>query len=308
MLHNKKLFITGGTGFLGRQLISRYYNNNEIVIYSRDEAKQYYLKKQFPNIRCVIGDVRNYDLMRSASLGCDVGIFTASMKQIDAVSENPTEAARVIIDGALISKRISIENSFESATFISSDKSRSATTIYGAMKFVAGETFIVNSDLYPVKLSTVIYGNVLNSTGSIIPLIWDSIRRGYSLDLYSKHMTRFLIDIDSAVDVVDYSLRVDGHNVIPKLDSMLIYDLFNIYRDRFGLKYNITTPRISEKIHETMISVEESTRCKTDMNEQVYLMHYKNQYHSNPFEYSSDCKVLSYDELDSLLQKYDYFR
>jgi UDP-glucose 4-epimerase len=308
MLHNKKLFITGGTGFLGRQLISRYYNANEIVVYSRDESKQYYLKKQFPNIKCVIGDVRNYDLMKSTSIGCDVGIFTASMKQIDAVSENPTEAARVIIDGALISKRISIENSFESATFISSDKSRSATTIYGAMKFVAGESFIVNSELYPPRLSTVIYGNVLNSTGSIIPLIWDSIKRGYTLNLYSNYMTRFVIDIDRAVDIVDYSLQIDGYNVIPKLDSMLILDLFNIYKDKFGLKYNITEPRISEKIHETMISIEESSRCKFDMENDIYLMHYKNQHNPTPFEYNSNQTVLSYDELNDLLKRYEYFK
>jgi UDP-N-acetylglucosamine 4,6-dehydratase/5-epimerase len=308
MITDKRIFITGGTGYLGKCLISRYYNTNEIVVYSRDEAKQYYLKKQFPNIKCIIGDVRNYDLMKSASKGCNVGIFTASMKQIDSVNENISEATEVIINGSLNSKRISIENEFECATFISSDKSRSATTIYGAMKFVAGESFIIDSDLYNPNLSSVIYGNVLNSTGSVIPLIWDAIRKGYELNLYSTIMTRFIIDIERAVDIVDYALTTDGYNIIPKLDSMLILDLFEIYRTRFGLRYKITQPRISEKLHETMISHEESVRCKYDIHNSVYLMHYLNVVNSTPFEYVSNQNILSYHMLDELLDKYDYFK
>lgn len=308
MIQNKRIFITGGTGYLGRSLIQRYYNDNEIVVYSRDEAKQYYLKKQFPNVKCTIGDIRNYDLMKTSSIGCDIGIFTASMKQIEAVNENTSEATEVIINGALNSKRISIENQFEAATFISSDKSRSATTIYGAMKFVAGESFIVNSNLYPTKFSSIIYGNVLNSTGSIIPLIWDAIGRGYELNLYSTEMTRFIIDIERAVDIVDYALTVDGYNVIPKLDSMLIVDLFEIYRNRFGLKYKTTSPRTSEKIHETMISSEESFRCKYDTYRSIYLMHYFDVHNSIPFEYVSNQSVLLYDELDVLLSSYGHFK
>lgn len=307
-MKNQKIFITGGTGYLGINLIRNYYKDNEIVVYSRDEAKQYYLKKQFPNAKCIIGDIRNYDLMKSASKGCDIGIFTASMKQIDAVNENPSEAVDVIIHGALNSKRIAIENEFKSATFISSDKSRSATTIYGAMKFVAGETFIINSEQYPTKLSSVIYGNVLNSTGSVIPLIWDAIRNNYELTLHSADMTRFIIDIKRAIDVVDYSLGIDGYNVIPKIGSMRIGDLFEIYRDRFGLRYTNSQPRISEKIHETMISYEESFRCNYDSDNEVYLMHYKDITNTKQFQFNSSDVVLSYDELDGLLQSYNYFK
>jgi UDP-glucose 4-epimerase len=182
-MKSKKIFITGGAGFLGKNIIRRYYDDNRITVYSRDEAKHYYLKKQFPHINCVIGDVRNYDLLKRASKNHDVGIFAASLKQIESVDQNVEESIEVIIRGAINSRRISEENNFESACFISSDKSRSATTLYGSMKFVAGESFIVNADKNPIRLSTAIYGNVLNSTGSIIPLMWNAIQNGYSLKL-----------------------------------------------------------------------------------------------------------------------------
>jgi len=224
-MKNKKIFITGGAGYLGRNIVKRYYNDNEITVYSRDEAKHYYLKKEFPKINCIVGDIRNYDLLKRASTGHDIGIFAASLKQIGAVDQNVEESVRVIVDGALNSRRVAEENNFEAACFISSDKSRAATTLYGAMKFVAGEAFIVNAEKSNVKLSTAIYGNVLNSTGSIIPLMWDAIKKGYSLTLYSPEMTRFMIDIEEAINLIETGLQKDGVNVIPNLKAFRVKDL-----------------------------------------------------------------------------------
>jgi UDP-glucose 4-epimerase len=308
MITNKRIFITGGAGFLGKNLIDRYYNENEIVIFSRDEAKHYYLKKQFPKIKCVIGDVRNYDLLLKSSKGCNVGIFTASLKQISAIDENVEESVNIIINGAINSRRVAEENEFESACFISSDKSRAATTLYGSMKFVAGESFIVNSEKSNVNLSTLIYGNVLNSTGSIIPLIWDSILKKYPIPLYSDEMTRFMIDIDSAMDMVEFSLKYDGFNVIPYLNSFRVVDLFEIYNEVFGLNYFLDKPRISEKLHEMMFSKEESTRTKMINNN--FLMHYKNVYNENlPFnEFTSDKVLINKIELKSILVKNNFFK
>jgi len=97
------------------------------------------------------------------------------------------------------------------------------------MKFVAGESFIVNSnDVFP-RLSTAIYGNVLNSTGSIIPLIWNALQNKYTLKLYSKEMTRFMVTVEEAINLIEASLKVNGYNVIPKVKSFRIYDLFEIY-------------------------------------------------------------------------------
>lgn len=309
MKTNKKIFITGGAGYLGKHLVARYYGQNEITVYSRDEAKHYYLKKQFPNIRCVVGDVRNYDLLKRASAKHDIGIFAASLKQIEAVDQNVEEALEVIVRGAINSRRVSEENGFESACFVSSDKSRAATTLYGSMKFVAGESFIVNASYNECRLSSVIYGNVLNSTGSIIPLIWNAILNKYALTLYSQEMTRFMIDIEEAMDVIETALGYSGYNVIPKLQSFKVKDLFEIYSEQFGLKYNIGVPRISEKIHEIMISAEEMSRTYDD--KKYYYMHYKNQYTLNKLpqvDFSSKEQVVSKQELHEKLKQNNYYK
>lgn len=307
-MNNKRIFLTGGTGFLGKEIIKKYINTNEITVYSRDEAKQYYLKKQFPSINCVCGDVRNYDLMLRASKNHDIGIFTASFKQIESCHDNYEEANQVIINGSFNSRRCSEENNFESACFISSDKSRSATTIYGAMKYVAGESFISNFHKSNVKLTTAIYGNVLNSTGSIIPLIWDTIKNGRTLQLYSEEMTRFVIDVEEAVDLIEKSLSYSGYNIIPHLNSVKIIDLFEIYKEEFGLKYTISSPRSCEKIHEIMASGDEIIRMKKENG--MYLMSQKEVYDQLTFkdnQFSSKDFVMSKQQLNILLKRKNYY-
>ncbi len=307
-MKNKKIFITGGAGYLGKHLVAQYYQSNELTVYSRDEAKHYYLKKQFPNIRCIVGDVRNYDLLKRASAKHDIGIFAASLKQIEAVDQNVEEALEVIVRGAINSRRVSEENEFQSACFVSSDKSRAATTLYGSMKFVAGESFIVNTSEEGCKLSSVIYGNVLNSTGSIIPLIWNAIFNKYPLTLYSEEMTRFMITTEKAIEAIETALKHSGYNVIPKLKSFRVKDLFEIYSEKFGLEYKIGTPRISEKIHEIMIAAEEMPRTYQDDN--YYYMHYKKIYSdiSENADYSSKNTLISKTELNAVLTQFNYFK
>ncbi len=307
-MENRRIFITGGAGFLGKNMIKRYYEKNEITIYSRDESKHYFLKKQYPKIKCVVGDIRNYDLLKRTSQNHDVGIFAASLKQISAVDENYEEGIKIIINGGINSRRVAEENDMESACFVSSDKSRAATTLYGSMKYVAGESFIVNSENSNTKLSTAIYGNVMNSTGSIIPLILDSIKNDRILTLYSLKMTRFLIEIDDAIDLIEEGLKVSGFNLIPNLKSFSIKDLFEIYKDEFGLKYVIGQPRVSEKLHEMMISKEEANRTFFDKDKNTYFMHYKNIYDNGVQEFTSDKVVMSKDELYKYLTNKNFYK
>lgn len=310
MITGEKIFITGGAGFIGKHLIERYYADNEITVYSRDEAKHYFIKKKYPKVNCVIGNVQNYDRLYQASKGHTIGIFAASLKQIEAVDQNVEESIDTIILGAVNSRRVALEHNFKSATFISTDKSRAATTLYGAMKFVGGELFIINAEKEKTLLSSVIYGNVFNSTGSIIPLIWDAVKNKYPLKLYGTEMTRFMITGEQAVDCIEYALSHTGCSVVPALSSIRINDLFEIYKEKFGLEYSIGEPRISEKLHEQMIAYAETDRVKYDAENKMYNIHYHDISSSVklPLEgYSSELHLLSKAELEEILLRNDFY-
>lgn len=308
-MKNEKIFITGGAGFLGRYLIDALHKNNEITVYSRDEAKHYYMKKHYPSVNFVIGDVRNKDLLIRKSKDHTVGIFAASLKQIEACNDNYEEAAKVIIDGAFNSRQAAEENNFKSACFISSDKSRAATTIYGAMKYVAGESFI--SGKSKCKLTTAVYGNVTNSTGSIIPLIWNYIEKGKTLSLYGVEMTRFLLDVEDAVDLVLKSTKYTNCNIIPAAKSFKVKDLFDIYKEEFGLSYKVTEPRTGEKIHEIMAASEEIRRMEFIKKDNIYIIHPQKHINKLQFvnnEYSSRDCCLSKDELYKYLKSKNFYK
>lgn len=315
MLYNKNIFITGGAGFLGHHLVEKYHKDNHLTVYSRDEAKHYYMQRTYPNVNFVLGDVRNYDLMRRAAKNHNVGIFAASMKQIDACTFNAEEANQTIVHGAFNSRRIAEENGFDSACFISTDKSRAPTTIYGAMKFIAGESFILAPELLGANLSTVIYGNVANSTGSIIPVLWKCIREDSSATLFHPDMTRFYIELDEASELIENALDYNGVNIIPKLRSYRLLDLFNIYKEKFDLKFDVgNAVRHGEKLHEIMYTEEEAQRAhlvKTPTGFEFFVMTPDNVFLNTkaaPEEYSSKNQLMSKDELQSVLSKRNYFK
>lgn len=308
-MKNERIFITGGAGYLGTNILKKLHEDNEITVYSRDESKHYYVKKQFPNINFVVGDIRNRDLLLRKSRNHSVGIFAASLKQIDACSVNYEEASKIIIDGAINSRICAEENNFKSACFISSDKSRAATTIYGAMKYVAGESFIVGNS--NCNLTTLVYGNVMNSTGSIIPLMWKYILNNQTLQMYSTEMTRFLLDVQDAIDLIIKSVNYKGYNIIPVANSFNIKDLFDIYKEEFGLKYEITEPRTGEKIHEVMAASEEIRRMEFIKKDNIYIMYPEKEINSVKFvnnEYSSRDCCLSKEDLYLYLKNKNFYK
>jgi UDP-N-acetylglucosamine 4,6-dehydratase len=301
-MKNKKIFITGGAGFLGKALINRLYEDNEICVYSRDESKHYFLKKQYPKIKCVLGSITDKDRIVRSAKGYEVGIFAASIKQISACDLNPIEAINTICLGAINSRLAAEDNNFESACFISTDKACEATTIYGSCKYTAEQSFVLNES--NVKLSSCRYGNVTNSTGSVIPLIYNSINNNSEVQLYSENMTRFMISQQEAVDLVIYSLKnINSGVVVPVLDSFLIKDLFELYKECKNLKYTISNPRVGEKIHEVMVGKEEISR--TDRAGDYFIIHSEEIKTTNAINqvYSSDLHVISKQELYNRLKK-----
>ena len=308
---NSRIFITGGAGYLGKNLIKDLYQNNEITVFSRDEAKHYFLKKEFPKVKFIVGDIRNFDHLSRSMRGMDIGIFAASMKQIEACETNYEEANQIIVQGAFNSKKAAIDNKLKAACFISSDKSRAASTIYGSMKFTASESFISNNEDVSTRLVSVVYGNVVNSTGSIIPLIWEYIKNNKTLSLFGEDMTRFLLTIDDAMDLIYKSLRFNNVNVVPNASSFQIKDLFDIYKEQFGLKYDVTVPRPNEKIHELMIAPEEMPRTTWHSDYNVFNIHKTIQPNAYVFrgnEYSSRTNVINAAYLYDFLERYQYFK
>jgi len=322
ILSNKRIFITGGAGYLGRAIIKKLYQDNQIVVYSRDEAKHYFLKKQFPNIICEIGDVYNYERMKQVAIeyNCNIGIFCASLKQIEACDDAAEEAGRTIYQGAINSKKLSKECFFLASCFVSSDKSCAPSTLYGQLKAAAETSFVYKENdkklSYLTAFSSCRYGNVAGSTGSQLKLMWDAIRNNYTLKLFSEEMTRFFITVEDAVGLIQTSLHHKNEVIIPNLPSYLIKDSFELYAEEFGLKYELGQPRPNEKLHEVMISREELPRTNfvADINK-PYSTYYtigqsvKNnppQFKDN--EFSSRNVVVSKEEFRQFLIKNDWFR
>lgn len=309
-MNGKRIIITGGTGYLGQWVIRKYYKHNEITVFSRDEAKQVYLKKQFPKVRMVLGDIRDYRLLNATAAGHEIGIFCASLKHVSAVNENAREAHEVIVGGSMNSRAAAIAQGFESACFVSTDKSRLPITLYGAMKFVAGESFIWRAEHEETNLSTVICGNIMNSTGSVIPMIWNAIKSGSVLPLYSERMARFTILGADAADLIDKSLGHSGSNIIPKLKAFAVPELFQLFAEHHGLQFKLVRPKSVERETETLIAKEEAPRA-TDYGD-YYAVHHL--YPADPpavlvnGEYSSQDHLMSKQELDELLSKHDYFK
>lgn len=311
ILTNKKIIISGGAGFLGQHLIQFFQKHRcEITIISRDEHKHNMIRRKFPGVKTFICDVRDYDMLRYYTKSHDIGIWAASLKHIDTCTNNWQMAKEIIVDGAINSRKVS-EEFLESAVFISTDKSKSPTTLYGQLKAAAGEMFITNPD--GCNLTSVVYGNVWNSTGSVIPVIWDHINTSTPITLFSNDMTRFMIEPNHAVDMVSQSLSYSGCHIVPKIPSFKVRDLFEIFQEKFGLTFNLGQPRSSEKIHEVMATVEESSRMSWhDIGDFGFYSITPdtriNEINFPSGDYSSKDFCVSKCQLTSILERYDYFK
>lgn len=271
MLNGKTILITGGTGSFGKKFtetVLKRYKPKKLIIFSRDEFKQYEMGKKFsqgkyPAIRYFLGDVRDKNRLYRAFEGVDYVIHAAALKQVPALEYNPTEAVKTNVDGADNIVDAAIDAGVQKVVALSTDKAVNPANLYGATKLVA-EKLLIAANNYGgcrVAFSAVRYGNVVGSRGSVIPFFLELKKKGIKeFPITDERMTRFWITLESGVDLVLYALQhsVGGEIFIPKIPSMNLMDLAKAVDPAATFK-NIGI-RPGEKLHETLISEDESRK------------------------------------------------
>lgn len=322
MIVNKKIFIFGGTGSLGTALVNRYIKNNIIINYSRDEAKHWAMELKFksPNLKFIIGDIRDYDRVENAILRekPDIIIIAAALKHIDRCEYAVHECLLTNYMGPqnvinTIEKNITHLTNLETVIFISTDKAANAISAYGASKFMS-ECKMREASYYlkNIKFCVLRYGNVINSSSSLLPLLHNLVNNPETeyLPLTDPKMTRFLITMDLAIDLLEHAILngESGDTIIPELISINIKDLFELFSEKYNKPIKITGLRSSERLLETLISATESLSI-VKINEYYHIKpHYKHMItQTEPKEYSSNINQLSKEDLKEYLIKLNLF-
>jgi UDP-N-acetylglucosamine 4,6-dehydratase len=262
----KTVLVTGGTGSFGKkftEIMLKKYHPKKLIIFSRDEFKQFQMKQEFENnktLRFFIGDVRDKERLYRAFENVDIVVHAAAMKQIPICEYNPFEAVKTNIIGAENVINAAIDKEVEKVIAISSDKAVNPINLYGATKLAAEKMFIAGNSYVGKKktrFSVVRYGNVLGSRGSVIPLFKEKKKEGV-IPITDTRMTRFWITLDQGIEFVIrcFDLMRGGEIFIPKIPSMRIMDLVEAVAP--GCKHEIIGIRPGEKLHEVLISEDES--------------------------------------------------
>jgi UDP-N-acetylglucosamine 4,6-dehydratase len=310
-MKNKKIMIIGGTGALGKTLIKRYNEENNILVFSRDEHKQVKLKNTFGEIQYQIGDVKDKDSLLQAinEYEPNIVINTAALKHVPICEENPYESVKTNIIGHrnLIDCIQSSNHKIETLIFISTDKACKPINVYGMCKAISERLYIDYANKQKdVKVVLCRYGNVLESTGSVIPYFKKLLESGVSsLPITDERMTRFTITLKESVELIDWAYNhIESHGaiVVPKLKSMFITDLAKVLAKDYGhddIDLNFVGIRPGEKLHEEMVSLEESMRAK---EYDKYFMITDNIINEGAWSFSSDSTIIDdYDEITNFL-------
>jgi UDP-N-acetylglucosamine 4,6-dehydratase (inverting) len=269
MLNNKSILITGGTGSLGKELtktiFKKWPNVSRLIIYSRDEQKQFQMaqefnEKDFPAIRYFIGDVRDLERLKRAVVGVDYVIHAAAMKHVHIAEYNPDECIKTNIGGAENVIKACLGSSVSKVVALSTDKACAPINLYGATKLTSDKLFIAANNIkgsQDIKFSVVRYGNVMGSNGSVIPFFMSKRKNGV-LPITDESMTRFNISLAGGVDMVLHALATawGGELYVPKIPSYKIVDVANAIGP--NCKKEIVGIRPGEKIHEEMITPSDS--------------------------------------------------
>lgn len=268
MLNGKSILITGGTGSFGKkctEIILKRYKPEKLIIFSRDELKQFemsqvFSEKEYPCIRYFLGDVRDKDRLYRVFDGVDYVIHAAALKQIPAAERNPFEVINTNIVGAENIINAAIDREVKKVIALSTDKAANPINLYGATKLCSDKLFISGnsySGWHGTRFSVVRYGNVIGSRGSVIPFFMKMKETG-TIPITDPRMTRFWITLEQGVEFVIKSIDmcVGGELLVPKIPSMNIMDLAKAMAP--DCEYKTIGIRPGEKLHEEMITVDDS--------------------------------------------------
>jgi len=269
MLNNKSILITGGTGSLGKALVQRiikdYPKVKRLVIFSRDEQKQFLMEKDYPLIkypflRYFIGDIRDQNRIKTALNGIDYVIHAAAMKHVHIAEYNPMECVKTNVLGAENLINACLEANVKKVVALSTDKAAAPINLYGATKLTSDKLFVAANNIRgrsDVDFSVVRYGNVMGSNGSVIPFFLKKRTEGV-LPITDPRMTRFNISLNEGVDMVLHALEHawGGEIFVPKIPSYKIVDVAEAIGPE--CKHDIIGVRPGEKIHEVMITESDS--------------------------------------------------
>lgn len=274
--NNKNILITGGTGSFGEIFLNsllKNYNPKKIIIFSRDEMKQFYLEKKISSekVRFFLGDVRDLERLKLAMKEVDIVVHAAALKIVPKGEYDSFEFVKTNIIGAMNVITASIEMEVKKVIALSTDKACQPTNLYGGTKFISDKLF-VNANFYSGRkktlFSVVRYGNVLGSRGSIIPFL-QSIKNSKSIPITHPKMSRFLVKLKDAVDLVAFTSKkmIGGEIFVLKCPSVMIVDLAKVIIPNAPIKYIGIRP--GEKIDEMMISLDESRRSREFKNHYI---------------------------------------
>lgn len=268
MFNNKRLLITGGTGSFGQQFICNVLENyapSAVVVYSRDELKQFEMQQRFPGesrLRYFIGDVRDGQRLTDAMENVDLVVHAAALKQVPAAEYNPMECVRTNITGAENVIRAAIAQKVDKVVALSTDKAAKPISLYGATKLVSDKLFVSANNTVGTnrtRFSVVRYGNVVGSRGSVIPFFHNMIGKGTNfLPITDNRMTRFWITLDQGVDFVTkaFERMWGGEIFVPRIPSTRITDLAQAMAP--DLEQRVVGIRPGEKLHEVMCPEEDA--------------------------------------------------
>jgi len=310
-MKTERILLIGGTGALGQQLIKRHHKDNEIIVFSRDEHKHVNLSQVYPKLEYRIGDVKDTQSIIQALYDYQptIVINTAALKHVPVCETNAIESVKTniighqnLIDAIMLSK-----HRIKYLLFISTDKACKPINVYGMCKAISEKLYLNLSEKQDkIKVGIVRYGNVLNSTGSVVPYFQKLLEHGQEwLPVTHPQMTRFIITLDQAIDLLDYAYKTRKENhgcvIVPRLQSLKIMDLVT----SMGARAEIIGIRAGEKLHEEMVSVEESIKVRDEGKYLVITREYINlgKLGFKGESFASDNQLMTKGQLKSYLSR-----